>query len=121
MFTATQKAVVLLTGVTGYIGGSVLTRLLNLPNARSKFEFRAIVRSSDKAKKLEDLFDVQGILGSHRDRELVVRESSQADTVLAMANSDDMYAVGAILDGLKRRYEATRKAPVLKHTSRTSS
>ncbi|KAK1225593.1 hypothetical protein PQX77_011451 [Marasmius sp. AFHP31] len=119
MSTATHKTVVLLTGVTGYIGGSVLTRLLDLPGARSKFNFRAIVRSSDKAKKLEDLFDVQAILGSHSDRELVERESSQADIVLAMADSDDMEAVGAILDGLKRRYEVTGKAPILIHTSGT--
>ncbi|KAK1225600.1 hypothetical protein PQX77_011461 [Marasmius sp. AFHP31] len=117
MSTTTSKTIVLITGATGYIGGSVLTRLLALPDASSKFDFRAIVRNSDKAQKLKELFGVKSIQGSHLDRELMVRETSQADVVVTMADCDDMEALGAILDGLKKRYEATGKAPVLFHTS----
>ncbi|KAJ8085183.1 hypothetical protein PM082_003971 [Marasmius tenuissimus] len=119
MSSSTTKTVVLITGATGYIGGSVLTQLLALPNASSKFEFRAIIRNSDKAQKLRDLFGVNAIQGSHLDRELMVREASQADVVLAMADCNNTEAAGAILDGLKKRYEATEKAPILVHTSGT--
>ncbi|KAK1225592.1 hypothetical protein PQX77_011450 [Marasmius sp. AFHP31] len=119
MVPTTQKTVVLLTGATGYIGGSVLAQLLALPDASSKFDFRAIVRNSEKARKFKDLLGVNAIVGSHGDRELMVREASQADVVLAMADCDDIEALGATLDGLKKRYEATGKAPVLFHTSGT--
>ncbi|KAL0069451.1 hypothetical protein AAF712_003477 [Marasmius tenuissimus] len=119
MSPPSPKTVVLLTGATGYIGGTVLSRLLALPDASSKFDFRAIVRNSDKAQKLKDLFGVNAILGSHLDVELMVRETSQADVVLAMADCDDMESLGAILIGLKRRYQTTGRAPVLVHTSGT--
>ncbi|KAK1225595.1 hypothetical protein PQX77_011453 [Marasmius sp. AFHP31] len=113
------KTVVLLTGATGYIGGTVLSRLLILPDASSRFDFRAIVRNSEKAQKLKDLFGINAILGSHLDVELMIREASQADVVLAMADCDAMEAVEATLNGLKRRYQMTGRAPVLVHTSGT--
>ena len=50
---------------TGYIGGSVLARLLKHPNAQS-FEITALVRSEDKAKKLES-HGVKTVIGSYKD------------------------------------------------------
>ena len=49
----------------GYIGGSVLARLLQHPNAKS-FEITALVRSEAKAKKLES-FGVKAVIGSYKD------------------------------------------------------
>ncbi|EEC00088.1 hypothetical protein MPER_00039, partial [Moniliophthora perniciosa FA553] len=48
-----QKVKILVTGVTGYIGGAVVTRFLARPDA-SSFDIRAIVRSKEKAEKLRD-------------------------------------------------------------------
>ncbi|KAL0567558.1 hypothetical protein V5O48_014435 [Marasmius crinis-equi] len=116
MSAQTPKIIVL---ITGYIGGSVLSGLLNLPNALAQFDFRAIVRDPGKAQRLTDEFGVKGIVGSHSDQELMSKEAAEADVVLAMANCDDVDAAEGILKGLKKRYEATGKAPVLIHTSGT--
>ncbi|TFL01459.1 hypothetical protein BDV98DRAFT_593342 [Pterulicium gracile] len=63
-----NKVNVLLTGATGYIGGTVLERLLNHPDV-SRFDITAIVRSVEKAEKLNKLgLDV--IVGSHSDANL---------------------------------------------------
>ena len=50
----------------GYIGGSVLQRLLSHPNA-ANFEITALVRNADKAKLLETRFGVKTVLGSLQD------------------------------------------------------
>ncbi|KAL0569749.1 hypothetical protein V5O48_012210 [Marasmius crinis-equi] len=82
-----SKTIVLVTGATGYIGGSVLSRLLNLPDAQSKYEFRAVVRDVEKAKKLADEFGVKPIIGSHSDEELISREAAEADIIVAMSGT----------------------------------
>ncbi|KAK7032153.1 hypothetical protein VNI00_013327 [Paramarasmius palmivorus] len=114
-----SKLIVLVTGATGYIGGSVLSQFLKRPDA-SSFEYRAVVRSAEVAEKLK-AFGVTPILGSHSDRELMVKEASEADIVLAMADADDLSATEAVLNGLKKRYEVTGKRPLLVHTSGTAS
>ncbi|KAJ8087883.1 hypothetical protein PM082_006739 [Marasmius tenuissimus] len=106
-----------LTPASGYIGGSVLSRLLSVPNAHSKYEFRAIVRNADKAKILEEKFGVKAIVGSHSDQGLMEKEASEADVVLAMADCDDVDAAGGINKGLKKKFEATGKRPILVHTT----
>ncbi|KAG7096106.1 hypothetical protein E1B28_006782 [Marasmius oreades] len=113
------KIAVLITGATGYIGGSVLSGLLKLPEASSKFEFHAVVRNAEKAKKLNDLFGVKAIIGSHSDQDLMSKEAAKADIVLAMADCDDVGAAEGVLKGMKKRYEDTGKPPILIHTSGT--
>ncbi|KAL0566424.1 hypothetical protein V5O48_015590 [Marasmius crinis-equi] len=113
------KTTVLVTGATGYIGGSVLNRLLTLPDAQSKYEFRAVVRNAEKAKKLADGFGVRPVIGSHSDKELMSKEAAEADVIVAMADCDDLDAATAINAGMKKRFEATGKRPILIHTSGT--
>lgn len=105
------------TGATGYIGGSVLTRLINHPDFKS-FEITALVRSADKAERLRK-FGINVVVGSHKDEALVEQLTSQTDVVIAVADADDLNAAKATLRGLKKRYEATGKAPVFIHTSGT--
>ncbi|KAJ3508596.1 hypothetical protein NLJ89_g5672 [Agrocybe chaxingu] len=115
----TGKLNIFFTGVTGYIGGSVLSRLLKHKDAAS-FHITALVRSTDKAKKLKTL-GVDTIIGSYSDKDLTFlkEEASKADVVIAAVDCDNLPAAQAILDGLKLKYEASGKSPILIHTSGT--
>lgn len=66
----------------GYIGGSVLNRLLAHPNAGS-FEITALVRNVEKAAKFKDI-GVNAVVGSHSDLDKLERLSSEADYVFAI-------------------------------------
>lgn len=106
-----------MTGATGYIGGSVLTRLLDHPRA-SSFKITAIVRSSAKASLLEK-YGIQTIIGSHDESDKVEPAAAEADIIFAAADVDNVDAARAILRGAKRRFEKTGKVPILIHTSGT--
>ncbi|KAK7438225.1 hypothetical protein VKT23_018156 [Stygiomarasmius scandens] len=113
-----EKTKILMTGITGYIGGSVFCRLLQRPDF-STFDIRAIVRSSEKAEKLKK-YGVTSIIGSHTDFELMKNATSDADIVITMANVDDVDAAQGVLAGLKKKFEKTGKKAVLLHTSGTA-
>ena len=68
---------------TGYIGGSVLHRLLEHPSA-STFNITALVRDEAKAKKLEQQFGVHGVVGSYKDTALVERLAENAHVVISL-------------------------------------
>jgi len=67
---------IFITGATGYIGGACLERLLD----DKAFEITALVRSEEKAKKLNDL-GVAAIIGSIDDAELMISAAADADIV----------------------------------------
>jgi len=106
-----------MTGVTGYIGGSVLLRFLNHPNTTS-FDITALVRSPEKAEKLKTL-GVNAVVGSHSDSPLVETLASEADFVIAMADADNLEAARATLKGLEKRHRTTGSVPTFIHTSGT--
>ncbi|KAJ7104365.1 NAD-binding protein [Mycena belliarum] len=106
----------LVTGATGYIGGSVLTRFLAHPHADT-FQFTAIVRDSQKAAKFEEL-GVHAVVGSHSDAHLVEKLASEADVVIAMADCDDVGAAKATLEGLRKRHTLGSR-PIFINTSGT--
>ncbi|KAJ3516695.1 hypothetical protein NLJ89_g967 [Agrocybe chaxingu] len=108
------------TGVTGYIGGSVLSRLLKHKDAAS-FHITALVRSTEKAEKIKTL-GVETIIGSYTDEDLTFLKeaASKADVVITAVDCDNLPAAQAILDGLKLKHEASGKAPILIHTSGTA-
>ncbi|KAF5327663.1 hypothetical protein D9619_004864 [Psilocybe cf. subviscida] len=101
----------------GYIGGSVLARLLERHDIND-YIITALVRSPEKADKLKEL-GVNAVVGSHSDEAFMESVASEADVVIATADADDLGAAQATLRGLKRRYEATGKAPIFIHTSGT--
>lgn len=114
------KTNIFLTGATGYIGGSVLSRFLRFlkyPDAGS-FNITVLVRSPEKAEKLK-VFGVNPVVGSHSDTPLVEKLTAQADVVIATADADDLVAAKAALKGLKTRYQKTGVAPIFIHTSGT--
>jgi len=113
----TTANTILLTGPTGYIGGSVLTRLLSHP-LRDAFHLTVLVRSQTKASQLGAM-GIRAILGSNADLGLLKELASEADLVIACTDADDQNAAEAILGGLKDRYQTTGQVPSLIHTSGT--
>jgi len=110
-----SKTNIFVTGATGYIGGSVVARLLEHPNANS-FQITALVLSPEDAAKLETV-GIKTVVGSLGDLDKLEKVTSEADIVFSMASSDDLKAMEAILVGLKKRHDATGKTPILIHTS----
>ena len=66
--------------IEGYIGGTVLHKLLKHSNAKS-FEISAFVRSPEKAKQLEEQFGVRAIVGSYKDLPLLEQHVEKARVV----------------------------------------
>ena len=66
----------------GYIGGAVLSRLIQHPDAKS-FEISVLVRTADKAEKLETL-GVRPVIGSYSDLKVLTEEAAKADFVIAV-------------------------------------
>lgn len=65
----------------GYIGGSVLQRILSHPNV-STFEITALVRSTRKAEILESKFRLKTLVGSLQDLEKLTENAEGADIVI---------------------------------------
>ncbi|KAG2158554.1 uncharacterized protein EDB93DRAFT_1245782 [Suillus bovinus] len=112
-----EKTHIFITGVTGYIGGSVLSELLSHPRAKS-FQITALTRSPEKVVPLHSL-GVVAVVGSNQDLGTLTEHARNSDVVFACADSDDLQAAKAILLGLKKRYDETGRVPILIHTSGT--
>ena len=69
----------------------MLSRFLKHSNS-SSFNITALVRSSEKAKKLE-AFGVTPVVGSHADVALVEKLSSKADVVIATVGFFIIYPI----------------------------
>ncbi|KAK7692428.1 hypothetical protein QCA50_004053 [Cerrena zonata] len=108
---------IFITGATGYIGGTVLHRLLQHPSAKT-FDISALVRSQEKAKKLE-AFGVKAVVGSLDDYDLVEELTSQAHVIFDTADADNHEAVRAMLRGTRKRHATTGQQPIYIHTSGT--
>ncbi|KAJ7707793.1 hypothetical protein B0H17DRAFT_1034046 [Mycena rosella] len=109
---------IFLTGATGYIGGAVLTRLLERP-----FDITILVRSAAKASLFNETFgkkhSLKAVVGSYSDLKLLRELAGEADVVFACADADDLAAAKAILSGMRDKYSETGVAPTLIHTSGT--
>ncbi|EKM58500.1 uncharacterized protein PHACADRAFT_193621 [Phanerochaete carnosa HHB-10118-sp] len=112
-----EKTPIFVIGATGYIGGSVLSRFLSHPSANT-FDITALVRSEEKAKKLEQ-FGVHSVIGSYKDTALVEKLAENAHLVLSLADADDLPAIQAVLKGLRQRHAKLGDLPILIHTSGT--
>lgn len=86
---------VFITGVTGFIGGSVAHRLID-----AGYSVRGLVRSEEKAERLRAA-GIEPVLGSLDDHQLLVREAQRADGVINAADSDHRAAVEALIEGLE--------------------
>ncbi|KAH8816991.1 NAD dependent epimerase/dehydratase family protein [Xylogone sp. PMI_703] len=112
----------LITGATGFIGGSVLETLLNSPHGNIKnLRFSAIVRNIEKAKQLSDrgvnLIEFSGL----DDSEALTRAASQHDIVINTANGFHSESARALILGLGQRRKETGKDVYFFHTTGTSN
>ncbi|TFK91161.1 NAD-P-binding protein [Polyporus arcularius HHB13444] len=113
-----SKTPIFLTGATGYIGGAVLARLLNHPNA-STFAITALVRNAEKAKVLESKFGVKAVVGNHEEFDKVESLAENAHVVFNLAEADNVPFIKAVLSGLRKRHAKHGDLPILIHTSGT--
>ena len=67
---------------SGYIGGSVLSRLLNHKDAKN-FHIKVFVRNVEKARLLQEKFGVEVIVGDHADVEKIETSASEADYIIS--------------------------------------
>lgn len=107
-----KPAKIFLTGGTGYIGGSVLTRLLKSPE---KYSVSALVRSKDQGETLKKL-GVTPIHGSLDDYDVLFKASREADAVVDTASADHLSSSQAMVKGLTAKND---KKAVFLHTSGT--
>ncbi|KAG0258990.1 hypothetical protein BG011_002885 [Mortierella polycephala] len=112
---------VFITGVTGYIGSTAIDLLLHKKDTASKYSFRALVRSPEKAENNIRPLGIVPVLGSLDDLDLLEKEAANADVVLSFADADHLKSTQAILKGLKHRPRPQdgRRRPILIHTSGT--
>jgi uncharacterized protein YbjT (DUF2867 family) len=106
---------ILLTGATGYIGGSVLARLLTHPR-RAHFDIVSFSRNAERAKALAARFGVETVLGTYDDVAALEDAASGADVVIHTGSSQHIPAAQAILRGLRRRHASTGSPPHFIHT-----
>jgi len=99
---------IFITGATGYIGGSIATRLVAAGHV-----VRGLVRTPEKVEQLART-GVQPVLGSLDDVLILTREASAADAVINAADSDHSGAVETLINAL-----AGSDKPLL-HTSGSS-
>ncbi|CAF4066966.1 unnamed protein product, partial [Adineta steineri] len=110
---------IFLTGVTGYIGGSLLVNLLQHPNALN-FKITALIRGDEtRVKKLASL-GVTPLIGSNDSHDIIEKAASESHVVIHLSNSaDDLPSIKSILSGLNKRTQITEKPVILIHTSGT--
>ncbi|KAG6918636.1 hypothetical protein DXG01_012755 [Tephrocybe rancida] len=106
---------IFLTGATGYIGGSVLARLLS-HKLSDTFGITILVRDAIKAKEFRAL-GVKAVVGSNADLALIQQLAADVDVAFSCADADDLSAAKATLAGLKERFEKIGTPPTFIHTS----
>ncbi|KAK7431947.1 hypothetical protein QQZ08_001566 [Neonectria magnoliae] len=113
---------ILITGATGYIGGSVLANLLQFTDHNIKTcQISTLVRKQDQANAL-NIKGVNAIVLSGLDETALIRDvASKHDVVINTASASHSPAAEALILGLADRKKETGKETHFIHTSGTSS
>lgn len=86
---------VFVTGVAGYIGGSVAARLV-----KAGYKVKGLTRLEPNKDKLEAI-GIEAVIGDLSDFALVTEHAQEADIVIDAADSDNEEAVKTFLEALK--------------------
>ncbi|KAJ3148252.1 hypothetical protein HDU89_004849 [Geranomyces variabilis] len=111
---SSDKRKLLMTGATGYVGGTVLDALIRT----NEYEITALVRDDDRAAEVtRALPSLKTTVAAHTDYAAMEAAAAAADIVVHTAESaDQMDAAKALLKGLKSSSGSLR---VYLHTSGT--
>ena len=102
----------LILSLSGYVGGTVLARLLNHPNRKS-FDITALVRNESKAKTLESKFGLKTVIGSHQDLDKVAIEAEAAHIVFNIVSDSTRCLLPSSLTGTFSRMRMMPTLPRL--------
>ncbi|KAK5989348.1 Oxidase ucsJ-like protein [Cladobotryum mycophilum] len=112
----------LLTGATGYIGGTVLTRFVSsvFPSIKN-LSYTVLVRQPEQAEYYKSQ-GITPILFENLDQlDLLKKAASEHDIVVNTASAFRPLAARALIEGLAERKKATGGPVYFIHTSGTSS
>ncbi|KAG8671910.1 hypothetical protein FPOAC2_05270 [Fusarium poae] len=113
---------VLLTGATGYIGGTVLSTILTSSHPSLKnIHITVLVRRQDQADILSSLGVTPILFKSLDDTELLTEAASTHDIVIHAANGYHIPSAKALLTGLVQRKAKTGNPVHYIHNSGTSN
>jgi uncharacterized protein YbjT (DUF2867 family) len=114
---------VLITGVTGYIGGSVLSHLLSSQNPTVKpLEFSVLTRDDDRAKSFAAANLKVCTIRNLDDTAAITAAASENDVVIHTASGYHPASAQALIEGLGKRKRLNPNAEVYYiHTSGTSN
>ncbi|KAI4652736.1 uncharacterized protein J4E78_007563 [Alternaria triticimaculans] len=116
---------ILLAGVTGYIGGSVLHQLLRSKHAAIKdADITCLVRGQERVAQLHAAFgDKVKVIGFEGldDTDRLVEIASQYDVIFNMTLGYHLASAAAFIEGLSLRQKSTGKDAWMVHTSGVSN
>jgi uncharacterized protein YbjT (DUF2867 family) len=119
--SASSKSVFLI-GSTGYIGGTVLQKLLALSPAPSSISL--LIRDEKKAHSISSFKTPEGtslsaVVGSLQDLDKLTKAAEEHDIVISVADADDLPSIQALIKGMKNRKQKTGHRSLFIHTSGT--
>ncbi|KAH7125990.1 hypothetical protein EDB81DRAFT_810252 [Dactylonectria macrodidyma] len=113
---------ILLTGATGYLGGSVLTSLIQSANPVVKnLKISALVRGATQAELLAGQTIRPILFSGFEDIEALTKAASEHDAVINCASGFATGAAEALILGLGERRKLTGQEVFMIHTSGTSN
>ncbi len=106
---------------TGYVGGSLLTCLLQHPNI-SNFKITTLIRGVEKRVNKLAFLRVTPLVSSNDSFEIIEKAASESHLIIHTANSgEDLPSAKAIIAGLNKRTQTTGKPAIYIHTGGTAS
>lgn len=113
---------VLITGATGYIGGSVLSQFLSSGQVTKAFQISVLTRNDDRAKSFASAGIKVYTINDLDDSEAIKQAASENDIVIHTASGYHMASAKSLIEGLGSRKRQNPQAEVYYiHTSGTSN
>ncbi|KAF5693087.1 NAD dependent epimerase dehydratase [Fusarium denticulatum] len=111
---------ILITGVTGYVGGSVLTTILSNPSL-AELDITALVRTESQASALSSQTITPLLFSNLDDTAFLTEVASAHDIVIHAANGYHVPSAQAFIHGLAQRKRQTGRDVYYIHNSGTSN